>query len=148
LSKYYINLPIANNVGMGCGSSKVAVSTIHVEENAVKKNGTTTPQQQRRTPNEVVLQPCDDSDRAKLGSSNKLLGLDSNDSFPRRKKNLFSSLECFEEVDKKSTHVSVTYKKPTNFFYKKPFRIILVDRVIAFFIEGSRFGPSPRQLDV
>ena len=56
------------------------------------------------------LTSCDEDDddsvgTIQLGSSNKLSIIDSIDNFAKRKRKLFSSVDIFENVDKRSTHV-------------------------------------------
>ena len=93
---------------MGCGSSKVAssvqVSPQQNNNNNAKKdtNGNVT--------SSKSLTSCDEDDddsvgTIQLGSSNKLSIIDSIDNFAKRKRKLFSSVDIFENVDKRSTHV-------------------------------------------
>lgn len=96
---------------MGCGSSKVA-SAVHVSpqhnnnNNNNKKdfNGNVTSSKSLTSRNND-----DDDDNSvgtiQLGSSNKLSTIDTIDNFTKRKRKLFSSVDIFENVDKRSTHV-------------------------------------------
>ena len=102
---------------MGCGSSKVA-SVAHLSQQQQQHNTTNNNNVTKNDANKnvtsskfLVETACDDNDEnsvatIQLGSSNKLSLIDNVDNFAKRKRKLFSSVDIFEGVDKRSIHVS------------------------------------------
>lgn len=93
---------------MGCGSSKVA-SVVLVSPQYSNNNNN----ENKKDTNGNVLDTSSYNDErvetVQLGSSNKLSIIDSIDNFAKRKRKLFSSVDIFEHVDKRSTHVKFIY---------------------------------------
>ena len=91
---------------MGCGSSKVSVSTIHVgtQDGITQKdaNGNIT---QSKPVGSIEKERLD----SQLGSSNRLGPSESLGIFRKRKKNLYKSLGVFEKVDQRSVEVVCSF---------------------------------------
>lgn len=110
---------------MGCGSSKVAVSTVLVngtQDGAILKDA-----------NENITQskPIGSNEKerlgSQLGSSNRLGPVESLGIFRKRKKNLYQSLDVFEQIDQRSVTVGF-FRNFCGFpfhFYKTLFSVLL-----------------------
>ncbi|XP_066920042.1 kyphoscoliosis peptidase-like [Clytia hemisphaerica] len=94
---------------MGCGSSKVAVSTVLVngtQDGAILKDA---------NGNITQSKPIGSNEKerlgSQLGSSNRLGPVESLGIFRKRKKNLYQSLDVFEQIDQRSVTVPSTVSR-------------------------------------